>query len=327
MKRRTFLSLGSFAATLLLTGDHATTGTPLSKRMFGCYYPAAAGTYNFADVETQVGVTFNWYSTFMSFDSSVARHPEITVAAKLHGIVIAFAPATTRGLNFADILAAKYDAFLTTWFTYLAALPNKVVIRWAWEMNGSWMQYSPVYTGQASSNCTSVEQYIEVWRYVVSLQRKTGGTNIRWFFCANQADSSGCPRLESFYPGSDYVDIVGYDSYNSLNGIWMSPLRTLAGYPNMTGQRTAYARVSKLHPTAEIWVGELGCVEPGDPMDHPPIATGRSKPAFWKQFFAVTGLPRLSTVLFFDSHGTRDWRFDTSPESLAAFRKGFAGVR
>jgi hypothetical protein len=331
LSRRVILQLAGLAAIGgLVAGEPRTvSSTPFASRDFGCFCPAPTGTYKLGAVEAQVGRRFDWYSTFLSLDSVPEQHSELMVAAQRHNVMVAMAPTRTIGLSFADILAGGFDDALGAWFRYLDRLPSQVVVRWAWEMNGSWMQYSPIYTGESSSHCRSSAEYAAVWRYVVQLQRRVSGRgNIRWFFCANANDApSSGPPMESFYPGSEFVDIVGYDSYNSLNGRYMSALDTLAGFTNNREQERAYDRVTRLHPTAPVWIGETGCVEAGDSKDVPPVARGHSKADYWAEFFSVTALPRLTTVCFFDAPGTRDWRFDTSAASLAAFRSGFSDGR
>ena len=300
-------------------------------RRFGCYFPTANNVYNFDTVERQVGRPFDVYSTFISFDSTPTGHSEIqTAAARGHDILLAWQPSRTVGLYFQDILNGKYNPHIDAWLTFLGALPTVVYVRFAHEMNGDYAAWNPSRSSSpVGSHCTSPAQFVQVWRYLVNRQR-TGrlAANIRWFFCPNGADvpSKSPYTMESFYPGDSYVDVIGYDSYNSLNGHWMTPMETLSG-KTYTAAPDAYTRVASLHPTAEVWIGETGCVDANDPKDvRPPIYDGHSKAQWWNDFFLPRkGLPRLSAVCFFDHSGTRNWRFDSSADALASFRRNFAG--
>lgn len=298
-------------------------------RRHGCYHPAANNIYNFDVVEEMMMRKFDVYSTFISMDSTAVTHTEYMTASQRGKILlVGWKPTRTMGLTFADILAGKYDAKIDEWLNYFASMPGPVVIRWAWEMNGSFMQYSPLYSHAAidSSHCLSPEQYIEVWRYVRN--RQSGNVkNIRWCFCPNQNDAPGVATnaLERFWPGESYVDIVGYDSYNGLNGVWMSPEQTLAGYTN-SSQLNTYDRVTVLHPTASVWVCETGCVDSDDAKEiKPKVSAGHNKARWIEQLFALeeTVLPRLTTICWFNTKGTRDWRFDSSEAAKQVFITNF----
>lgn len=320
--RRTFLGLGALTVADAITQRQVTTSAfATSKRKYGCY---RSGDFDVA--ETEARTLFSWYSCFIDFDSNPAYTANITKYARSgKNLLIAFSPTGGSGVHFADILAGRYDAFLTKWFNYLRLLGRQVFIRWAWEMNGAFMPWSPKYVGASarSSQCRDTAQYVAVWRYVVALQRATPTPhNTRWYFCANQNDTSPLP-LEGFYPGSGFVQVVGYDSYNGLNGKFMSGADTLAGATNGR-QPTAYSRVTALHPSAEVWIGETGCVDQDDPKDLARVGAGHSKARWWAELFACSALPRLTTVNFFDAQGARNWTFASSPESLAALRAGIA---
>ena len=298
----------------------------------GAYHQNANNVYNFDQLEYAVGRKFDIYSTFISFDSTVAGHAEHLTASRAgHEILIAWAPTRTVGLRFADILTGAFDAKIDEWLNYFATFPTTVTIRFGWEMNGSFMRYSPLYsqTAMDSSHCLSAAQYQDVWRYLVNRQRAKGATNIRWYFCSNGGDAPNRAdnTLESFYPGSAYVDIIGYDSYNSLNGLYMTPAQTFRGKTNNV-QRDNYDRCVALHPTAPVWVGETGCVDLNDPKDvSPTLAPGHSKPAWVSETFALDvapTMPRLAAINWFNYKGTRNWRFDSSSAALTAFKTEFS---
>jgi hypothetical protein len=298
-------------------------------RRFGCYFPSPNNVYNFDAVERQVGGAFDVYSTFISFDSTPSGHSEIRTAATTgHDILLAWQPSKSTGLYFSDILNGKYDAHIDSWLSYLVTFPTTVYIRFGHEMNGSFVPWNPLSSGgPTSSHCVSPGQFVQVWRYLVGRQRVGRGlTNLRWLFCPNAADvPTNTPfPMESFWPGTSYVDAVGYDCYNGLSGHWATPFQTLIG-KTWTAAADAYVRVTRLHPTADVWVGETGCVDAKDPKDVPPIYNGNSKAQWWTDLFALQQeLPRLTTVCFFDKVGSRDWRFESSVESLVSFRRNFS---
>jgi hypothetical protein len=328
LSRRAFLGAAGLAGAAALASPllprvaSASTALPLVGRKFGCYYPAAAGTYNLETVETQVGREFDDYSCFISLDSGVSGHPEFATASSLgKELLICFQPSRTVGINFAGILAGVYDAKLDEWFAF--AQNRRVTFRWGHEMNGDWEPWSPYNFGKhASSNCSSPAQFVEVWQYVVTRQRtQFPSSTVKWGWCPNYEDHTPSGQtpypMEQFWPGVDYVDRLMYDVYNSTDGSWRTPDLVARGYT--THQGYAYDRVLKLDTTTgkPVWIGEFGCYEnPKDP---------NGKAAWYAALFGLpaTFLPRLSVVNFFDAGQKFNWSFDTTPQSLAAFRAGF----
>jgi hypothetical protein len=221
---------------------------------------------------------------------------------------------------------------------------------------------------QPRCRCADAGEYVTTWRYVVDLQRRTrvpaaagacgaaavahwrgragwagddvglgdSGTvpSLRWLWCPGAQDIPAGPgqaalAMEDFYPGSGWVDVVGYDTYNGY-GRWASASDTIRGVSDR-GQGSAYERVSRLHRTAPVWIGETGCVEAAAGTASPPARPGaRTKAAWWTELFAGgPPLDRLECICFFDADGrpaTRDWRLDSSPGSWAAFVAGFSGL-
>jgi hypothetical protein len=188
-------------------------------------------------------------------------------------------------------------------------------------------------TIQWSATTTNTAQWVSAWQYMVTAVQAravaTGKTNnVKWFWCANASDAPGIgPFMESFWPGNSYVDYVGYDNYNSLNGVYMTPLQTISGYTN-GAQGNAYTRVVALGTAAQpVWIGELNCVDTGDAKDVGNLAAGHSKATFYTTMFSqdLATIPRLACINLFDAAGTRDtWPIDSSPAALTAFQNAFA---
>jgi hypothetical protein len=74
------------------------------------------------------------------------------------------------------------------------------IIRLAWEFNGNWFPWS---------TANDPKNWVSCWRQVVTAVRSTSPTTR--FDWAMNAHSSGA---FDYYPGDDYVDIVGIDSYD-----------------------------------------------------------------------------------------------------------------
>lgn len=111
-----------------------------------------------------------------------------------------------------DILDGKYDEFLHDYAADVARFGHPVLFRPLNEMNGDWCNYSAYWTAR---DCST---YVELYRYLYSIFEEEGANkNTLWVwnpneksfpnFCWNYADN--------YYPGDEYVDIVGLTGYNT----------------------------------------------------------------------------------------------------------------
>ena len=93
------------------------------------------------------------------------------------------------------ILSGRYDAYMESICTAAASLKSPVIIRWAQEMDETdnqftWAHWRP-------------ESYVDAYRRMVTECRQHLKTaKYMW-------SPKGNPDLVSFYPGDDFVDIVG----------------------------------------------------------------------------------------------------------------------
>lgn len=89
------------------------------------------------------------------------------------------------------------------------------------------------------------EVYVRLWRYMFDYFKKAGLRNLIWVWTA-QATSDSDSDMD-FYPGDDYVDIVGKDIYNTqdINSI-----------------KSQYDYVSSMIPNKMTTLSELGGLAP-----------------------------------------------------------------
>lgn len=118
-----------------------------------------------------------------------------------------------------QIAAGQYDAYLTAFARQAAAWGKPFIIRLAQEMNLKRYHWG---TDQEHYGPQSPEIYQRLYRHVVAIFRKTGAHKVLWAFCPN-AESLPNPardpaaawnRARNYYPGDDYVDLLGMDGYN-----------------------------------------------------------------------------------------------------------------
>jgi hypothetical protein len=105
------------------------------------------------------------------------------------------------------ILAGGRDAALESWGLAAADYGHPLLLRWDHEMNGSfpWSSREP-------------EEYKAVFRHVSQRIRETAGArNVEFFFCPSlRVYARGLDLVESYYPGDDVCQWVGFDGYSKI---------------------------------------------------------------------------------------------------------------
>lgn len=291
------------------------------------------------ELERRIGRRLDPVSVFLGWDTDFPGYQFAAYGTR--DILISWHPDQASA---AAILAGSFDAYLDRWGTAVQAYTGGTVhVRFAPEMNGEWSRWSPA--NPSGMGLTDPAHYVRVWRYVVDRVRaKTA--KVKWVWCPNITDEPGRAgnRLEEFYPGNDYIDVLGFDGYNwgdsgGGNFRWTS-FADLLGAPQGGATKSIYDRLTALHPTAPVWWCEFGCKEPAreDGKTEPSIVAaavglapanpGRSKATWYADALALTGFPRLACIVGFDIAKERDWRLASSSDVIPVLTtKWTAGVR
>jgi hypothetical protein len=201
-----------------------------------------------------------------------------------------------RGVRLADIAAGDEDQYLIKAAHLAAGIKKPFLVRLAHEMNLSSSPFGPGVDGNTP------QAFVASWRHVVDLFRREGATNVRWVWSPNTDCGGGCP-FKDFYPGDAWVDWVALDGYNtghvgwrSLDEVFGSSYRQLV---DLTGK--------------PVMIAETSSTE-----------AGGDKGAWIRQGLlqqVPTDLSRVSAVIWFDQRTDGDWRVNSSPSALAAFRE------
>lgn len=138
-----------------------------------------------------------------------------------------------------EILGGKYDRYIENFARASKEYVRPVIIRFGHEMNlsryhwGTPDGYGPENTGL----------YKNMFRHVVKIFRKAGAANAYFAFCPNAESipntsfdpAAGWNKISAYYPGDEYVDVLGMDGYNwgltrtrEKHG-WTSSFRSFAG--------------------------------------------------------------------------------------------------
>lgn len=215
-----------------------------------------------------------------------------------------------------QIANGDQDAYLDRFLRDAADWGRPVYLRWGYEMNGDWMPYSAGFEGGPTADV-----FIEAWRHISDRIDAIEADNVRMVWAPNEYDSPARDgnRLEDYWPGDEYVDIAGFDAYN-----WgdQPPARGDSRWRTFEEiVEKPYKRITAL-TDKPIWLCEFGTIESGS--DDPPWA---SKEEWFREMFDFRRLPRLQAIIYFSANDQtdvmRDWRLDSSSESLRGFREGW----
>jgi Glycosyl hydrolase family 26/Ca-dependent carbohydrate-binding module xylan-binding len=206
--------------------------------------------------------------------------------------------------SLAGIASGEHDDYIEAWAKEAAAYRQPILIRFGHEMNGSWYPWAPASTGASPAS------YVAAYRHVHDIFRAAGADNVSWVWSPNIVQGMHT-TLASLYPGSRFVDVIGVDGYNGGSeapdmGGWRTPAQIFD--PTLTELRT-------LAPGKPVIINETGSAEDGG-----------SKAEWIAQLFAYLPTKSVSGVVWFDFDAAPrgDWRFSSSPESIAAAKRALS---
>ncbi|MDD4802837.1 MAG: glycosyl hydrolase [Syntrophomonas sp.] len=110
-----------------------------------------------------------------------------------------------------DILNGRYDDFLRAYAQDVADFDHPVLFRPFNEMNGDWCVYSAYYTSR------DTYLFRELYKYIYSIFEDAGADNVIWVWNPNEKSFPDFKWNNEimYYPGSQYVDVVGLTGYNT----------------------------------------------------------------------------------------------------------------
>ena len=113
----------------------------------------------------------------------------------------------------ADIINGLYNTYILSVANLCKSKSYPIIIRFAHEMNGNWYHWGTT-AGDYGSNSPAL--YQQIYQYVYNLFETEGVSNALWSFCPNNDSVPNEPwnTATNYYPGNDYVDIMGMDGYN-----------------------------------------------------------------------------------------------------------------
>ena len=223
--------------------------------------------------------------------------------------------ALDEGNMMYEVLRGEYDEFLCEYAKAIADFGHPVLFRPLNEMNGDWCVYSAYHT------CKDTEIYKAVYKYIYDIFGSCGAlSNTIWVWNPNSKSYPDYKWNDAFmyYPGDEYVDVVGMTAYNT------------GCYYYEQGEE--WLEFSDLY--SEIYE------EYSERFDKPLIITefacadfGGDKAAWMEEMFKeIAGMDRIKIAIWWDGcdwdvygNVARAYFIDSSEETFKTFGRGIRG--
>jgi len=206
--------------------------------------------------------------------------------------------STRSRFSLASIINGSHDSYIRNWAESAKAWGHPFFLRFDWEMNGRWSQWSQIANGGRP------DLFVGAWRHVHDIFRSAGARNATWVWCPNVDPQGVFSPLYPLYPGSAYVDWTCLDIYNFA--------RPWESFDQLFHK--SYDIVRRIAPKKPMVLGEVASTERG------------GLKSAWITDLLATQLPSryplVRGVVWFEKHSSHDWQVESSRSSKRAFAAG-----
>lgn len=196
--------IGGLVAACSRSGEPAPTGLARLDLPFllGAYvdpplYIDADRVRAFLDFEEALGHRLDLYHSYHPWEEPFPSAPDLHFARRGTRLLLSWG-----GTDTAAIAAGQYDALVAERATALRDLDRPVVLQWRWEMN------RPNLAAEVRSGA----DYVAAWRRIHDVFADVGVPQVQWAWCP-LVDELADPDFSAYFPGEDYVDLVGANGY------------------------------------------------------------------------------------------------------------------
>lgn len=185
---------------------------------FGIFEPTFP-TYQYRLVQLENMYNYNFPVTLTYNSFVLPFKSEYMQKAKELGKVVEYTLYTTDMIDGKEkdislqIIEGKYDDYLDNLAESFNEYDFPILFRINNEMNGAWVLYSSYFVGK------DTDLYIDCWRYIYDKFKEKGVDNLIFVWNPNELSfpNFSYNNYLSYYPGNEYVDVVGLTAYNTGN--------------------------------------------------------------------------------------------------------------
>ena len=274
--------------------DTAFSRSPNPDLKFGAYTYGGVwgGMQPVLELETAIGRRLDIVHWFMSFDNEWDSNLVAPLGASGRLPLISWQPSN---VSVASIAAGAQDEYIRSWAVGAAEYGQPVYLRPFPEMNGNWTSWNG-----------DPDNLVIAWRRMVDIFTAEGAHNVSWVWSPNVLDEprTEANRMEHYYPGAAYVDVLALDGYN-----W-GQVRGYIGWQSFAEiLELGYSRITALGGQP-LWMAETASAE-----------LGGNKGQWVVDMFADSvSYPRLDAIVWFNENKETDWRINSSAATLASFQ-------
>ncbi len=198
-----------------------------------------------------------------------------------------------------------YTAYLDMIADYAKQVESTVLFRPFHENTGSWFWWGAAFCDP--------ETYKNVYRYTVEYLRDTKNVHNMLYEYGPSSEAESIKEYEVRYPGDDYVDLVGFDMYDSKpvdDGVFMQ---------NLKKELAVVERFAKQHGKL-VAVTETGAANDAAPGDNQTalLKTGNGNKDWYAQVLDIVSQSEASYFLLWANFSKTDGFYSPYVDSVNA---------
>ena len=195
--------------------------------------------------------------------------------------------------SFDAVLSGKLDGYFKHFAAGAKLYQGPVIIALYSEFNGNWFPWG----GVVGTN--TPQKYIDSYRYVRNFFTDVPNVKFAWVPNSDSVPNTAANQPELFYPGDAYVDYVGVDGFD------------FGGADEMSFDKIFSTTLGKLQKyNKPVYIFSMG------------VADSATKADWINNAFTVELYkhPEVKGWLWFNENKEKDWRVNSTQDSLTAFK-------